>query len=105
MCQVDVSQSDFVVLSVLQAVTKGRARAVVGEVVLSPTIGIWPSFCVSLSISSGHGFISEFWMVLVPMEGGVGSTKCTKLPVILKPSFQWEGLASRDDDTLVANQL
>ena len=42
--------------SALRAVTKGRVRAVVWEVVLGTTIGTWPTLCVSIS-SAGNGFM------------------------------------------------
>ena len=43
--------------SVLRAVMKGQARAVVREAGCKPTIRTWPSFCVSLGIGGGHIFI------------------------------------------------
>ena len=57
--------------SVLQSVMKAQVRAVVKEVVLvlGPAVGSWPSFCVLLSIiSSGHSFVSYFWVMLVSSE-------------------------------------
>ena len=66
----------------LQAVTKGRVRAVVWVVVLSPTVRAWPSLC---SVGVGHVFIPQFLMVLIPTKVGVGSNHCTKLPVISEP--------------------
>ena len=60
-------------------------------------------FVLVIVICSGHSFLSQLQVALVPIEGGVGSSKCAELPVILKPSFQWEGVNSRGDDTLVSN--
>ena len=86
---------------VLRAVTKGRVRVAVWVLVFSPTVRAWPSLC---SVGVGHVFVPRFLMALIPTKVGVGSSHCTKLPVISEPGLQWKGVAG-GCYALVPNQL
>lgn len=37
-------------------------------------------------------------------EEGLGSSKCTELPIILESGLQWEGEVSRGDDIYMGSQ-
>ena len=66
---------------------KGRPRAVLREMILSPTVRTWPLFGVPLCVGSGHGFIPQFCMAQVPTEVWVRRSECAELAIILEPSF------------------